>query len=149
MTLSGTPKAVRPANPRATSVCEGSHGTTSRSRQQKDRQTTLDYQALKERGIPWSRVHLSRLEAARKFPLHVDIGANSVGWFEDEVDDFLEMKAAERDAKAQALVDLAEDEVAAQVTERKLTPLETRPPHLRAKRRATEAQSDHGEADKK
>jgi len=109
----------------------------------------LGYQALKDRGIPWSRVHLSRLEAAGKFPLHVDIGANGVGWFEDEVDDFLEMKAAERDAKAQALVDLAEAEVAAQVTERKLTPLETRPPRLRAKRRATEAQSDHGEADKK
>ena len=109
----------------------------------------LTYQDLRARGIPWSRVHIARLEATRKFPLHVDIGANSVGWFEDEVDDFLEMKAAERDAKAQALVDLAEAEVAAQVTERKLTPLETRPPRLRAKRRATEAQSDHGEADKK
>ena len=26
--------------------------------------------------------------------------SNSIAWFEDEVDDFLEMKAAERDAKA-------------------------------------------------
>jgi prophage regulatory protein len=60
----------------------------------------LDFQALKERGIPWTRIHLARLEAAGKFPLHVAIGANSVAWFEDEVDDFLEMKAAERDAKA-------------------------------------------------
>jgi prophage regulatory protein len=62
----------------------------------------LDYQALRARGIPWSRVHLARLEAAGKFPLHVDIGENTVAWFADEVDDFLEMKAAERDAKAAA-----------------------------------------------
>jgi prophage regulatory protein len=62
----------------------------------------LDFQALKGRGIPWSRVHLARLEAAGKFPLHVDIGENTVGWFEDEVDDFIETKAAERDAKAAA-----------------------------------------------
>ena len=66
----------------------------------------LDYQALRERGIPWSRVHITRLEAARKFPLHVDLGENTVAWFEDEIDDLLEMKAAERDAKARALANL-------------------------------------------
>jgi prophage regulatory protein len=59
----------------------------------------LGYQALKERGIPWTRVHLARLEAAGKFPLHIDVGDNSIAWFEDEVDEFLEAKAAERDAK--------------------------------------------------
>jgi prophage regulatory protein len=59
----------------------------------------LDYQALKARGIPWSRVHIKRLEAARKFPLHIDVGDNSIAWFEDEIDDFLEMKAVERDAR--------------------------------------------------
>ena len=62
----------------------------------------LDYQALKVRGIPWSRVHLGRLEAARKFPLHVDVGENSVAWFEDEIDDFLEAKAAARDQRKTA-----------------------------------------------
>jgi prophage regulatory protein len=62
----------------------------------------LDYQALKERGIPWTRVHLARLEAAGKFPLHIDVGENSIAWFEDEIDDFLEVKAAERDTKAAA-----------------------------------------------
>jgi prophage regulatory protein len=62
----------------------------------------LDFQALKGRGIPWSRVHLARLEAAGKFPLHIDVGENSTAWFEDEIDDFLEAKAAERDAKAAA-----------------------------------------------
>jgi prophage regulatory protein len=62
----------------------------------------LDYQALRARGIPWTRVHLARLEMVGKFPMHIDVGENSSAWFEDEVDDFLEMKAAERDAKARA-----------------------------------------------
>ena len=59
----------------------------------------LDYQALRERGIPWSRVHVGRLEAAGKFPQHIDLGENSVAWFEDEIDDFLEAKAAARDQR--------------------------------------------------
>jgi len=67
----------------------------------------LTYQDLRARGIPWSRVHIARLEAARKFPLHIDVGANSIAWFADEIDDFLEMKAAERDAKALTIGDAA------------------------------------------
>jgi prophage regulatory protein len=59
----------------------------------------LDYQALRERGIPWSRVHVGRLEAAGKFPQHIALGENSIAWFEDEVDAFLEEKAAERDRR--------------------------------------------------
>ena len=62
----------------------------------------LDYQALRERGIPWSRVHIARLEAARKFPLHVDLGENTIAWFEDEIDDFLEAKATARDQRKTA-----------------------------------------------
>ena len=62
----------------------------------------LDYQALRERGIPWSRVHIARLEAARKFPLHINLGENSVAWFEDEIDDFLEAKATARDQRKTA-----------------------------------------------
>jgi prophage regulatory protein len=63
----------------------------------------LDYQALKERGIPWTRVHLGRLEAAGKFPQHIDVGDNSIAWFEDEIDDFLEQKAAARDQRKAAI----------------------------------------------
>jgi prophage regulatory protein len=59
----------------------------------------LDYQALRERGIRWSRVHVGRLEAAGKFPQHIDLGENSIAWFEDEIDDFLEVKAAARDQR--------------------------------------------------
>jgi prophage regulatory protein len=62
----------------------------------------LDYQALKARGIRWSRVHIARLEAAKKFPQHINVGDASIAWFEDEFDDFLDAKAAERDAKIAA-----------------------------------------------
>ena len=55
---------------------------------------------------PRTCVHLGRLEAAGKFPLHIDVGENSVAWFEDEIDAFLEMKAAERDARARPLANL-------------------------------------------
>ena len=56
----------------------------------------LTFVDLKERGIPWSRMHVGRLEAAGKFPMHIDLGENSIAWFEDEIDEFLEAKAAER-----------------------------------------------------
>jgi prophage regulatory protein len=62
----------------------------------------LTYQDLRARGIPWSRVHVGRLEAAGKFPLHIDVGENSIAWFEDEIDDFLEAKAAARDQRKTA-----------------------------------------------
>jgi prophage regulatory protein len=60
----------------------------------------LDYKALRKLGIPWTRIHLARLEAAGEFPLHINVGKASIAWFEDEIDDFLEKKAIERDAKA-------------------------------------------------
>jgi prophage regulatory protein len=72
----------------------------------------LDYPALRGRGIRWSRVHIGRLEAAKRFPRHIDVGGNTIAWFEDEIDDFLEMKAAERDAKVEQL-DVPESAAAA------------------------------------
>jgi prophage regulatory protein len=56
----------------------------------------LSYFVLKSRGIRFSRVHLTRLERAGKFPHHIDLGENSIGWFEDEIDGYLEEKAAAR-----------------------------------------------------
>jgi prophage regulatory protein len=56
----------------------------------------LTFADLKARGIPWTRMHIGRLEAAGKFPQHLDLAENSIAWFEDEIDDFLEAKAAAR-----------------------------------------------------
>jgi prophage regulatory protein len=56
----------------------------------------VPYPGLKERGIPWTRMHLGRLEAEGKFPQRIHLGANTVCWFEDEVDAFLEERAAAR-----------------------------------------------------
>jgi prophage regulatory protein len=56
----------------------------------------LTFADLKARGIPWTRMHIGRLEADGKFPQHIDLAENSIAWFEDEIDDFLEAKAAAR-----------------------------------------------------
>ncbi len=56
----------------------------------------VPYPGLKERGIPFTRVHLRRLEGAGKFPQHIDLGENTIAWFEDELDAFIEQKAAAR-----------------------------------------------------
>jgi prophage regulatory protein len=57
----------------------------------------IPYNDLKEKkGIKYSRVHVSRLEKANKFPKHVNLGPQSIGWLESEVDDWIAAKAAER-----------------------------------------------------
>ena len=57
----------------------------------------IPYGDLKEKkGIKYSRVHVSRLEKANKFPKHVNLGPQSIGWLDSEVDDWIAAKAAER-----------------------------------------------------
>ena len=53
----------------------------------------------RKKGIKYSRVHVSRLEKADKFPKHVNLGPQSIGWLESEVDDWIAAKAAERSEK--------------------------------------------------
>ncbi|MFO1036310.1 MAG: AlpA family phage regulatory protein [Geminicoccaceae bacterium] len=48
----------------------------------------LRYEQVHER-VPYTRQHLSRLEKAGSFPRRVQIGPNSVGWFEHEVEEWL------------------------------------------------------------
>ncbi len=60
----------------------------------------LSFPELKPaKGIPYSRVHLRRLEAAGSFPGRVQLGGNAVAWIESEIDAWLEERAAERDAE--------------------------------------------------
>lgn len=45
-----------------------------------------------EKGIPYSRVHIDRLEKQRKFPSRFYLGPNSVAWNEAEIDRWLEAR---------------------------------------------------------
>ena len=57
----------------------------------------IAYSDLKEKkGIKYSRVHVSRLEKADKFPKHVNLGPQSIGWLEEEIDAWIAARAAER-----------------------------------------------------
>ena len=45
-----------------------------------------------------SPMQIWRLETAGKFPGRVELGPNSVGWIEAEVDRWIELRIAKRDA---------------------------------------------------
>ena len=51
------------------------------------------------KGIPFSREHLRRLEAAGKFPKRVRLaeGGDNYGYIEKEIDEYLAARAAARD----------------------------------------------------
>jgi prophage regulatory protein len=59
----------------------------------------LRFPQLKSKGIPWTRMHLDRLERAGSFPKRVHLGSNTVGWVEDEIDAHVAAKVAARDAE--------------------------------------------------
>ena len=58
----------------------------------------------------YSGMHLSRLEKAGKFPKRIKLGPNSVGWLEEEVDDWIAQKMAARDEEEASKVKAAEAE---------------------------------------
>ncbi|MDE2465947.1 MAG: AlpA family phage regulatory protein [Alphaproteobacteria bacterium] len=62
----------------------------------------VPYEALRSRGITYSKVQLWRLERAGQFPKRVSIGAGRHAWVESELDAFIDRKIAERDAKTAA-----------------------------------------------
>jgi prophage regulatory protein len=45
-----------------------------------------------QRKIPFSMVHVWRLEKRGEFPARVQLGPNSVGWFDDEIDAWIEAR---------------------------------------------------------
>lgn len=59
----------------------------------------LDYRQLKAMGIPWSREHIYRLEAKNAFPRRLYLSPQRIAWFEDEILEFLDAKAAERHSR--------------------------------------------------
>ena len=57
----------------------------------------LSFEDLRsEKGIPYSKVHLWRLEREGKFPKRVRLGENRHGWLESEIDDWLLERMASR-----------------------------------------------------
>ncbi len=57
----------------------------------------LSFRDLKPvKGIPYSRVHVGRLERAGRFPRRVHLGPNSVGWLEAEVEKWLRERVEAR-----------------------------------------------------
>ena len=49
-----------------------------------------------EKGVPYTRAHLDRLEKDGKFPQRVRLSSRTVAWVEEEIDAHLAAKLAER-----------------------------------------------------
>jgi prophage regulatory protein len=63
----------------------------------------LDYEALKARGINYSRTHLWRLVKARQFPKPVKLGDGARNaWVESEIDQLIADRMAAREATPRA-----------------------------------------------
>ena len=58
------------------------------------------YSELKLKGIPWTRMHIARLEREGKFPRHVHLGPSTVGWVEAEIDSFVATAMSARQLEA-------------------------------------------------
>jgi prophage regulatory protein len=56
----------------------------------------VGFNDLPRYGIKWSRVHVSRLEKEGKFPKHLNLAPQSIGWLEEEIDAWIAARAAER-----------------------------------------------------
>lgn len=68
---------------------------------ERDNVTFVIFPELKSRyGIPWSRMHVDRLEKRGAFPRRVQLGPNSVAWLESEILAWLAEQIAARDRKA-------------------------------------------------
>jgi prophage regulatory protein len=66
---------------------------------------------LKPAGVPFSKPHLYRLEKEGKFPKRFPLGANSVAWVKEEVDQWLADRIASRDAAPAEVVPLVPEPV--------------------------------------
>ena len=63
----------------------------------------LNYDQLRaDKGIPWSKVQLWRLEKAGRFPKRVKLGEGTMMWVEGEIDAYKAQLLAEREKKAAA-----------------------------------------------
>jgi prophage regulatory protein len=56
----------------------------------------VGFNDLPQYGIKWSRVHVSRLEKEGKFPKHLNLAPQSIGWLEEEILAWIDERAAAR-----------------------------------------------------
>ena len=59
----------------------------------------LCFNQLREMGVTFSREHLWRLESKNLFPRRIYLSPQKIAWFEDEIFEWLDRKAAERVAR--------------------------------------------------
>ena len=57
----------------------------------------LDHARLRDRGVPYGKVQLWRLEKAGKFPKRVALSPSRIAWIESEVDAWIKKRVAARD----------------------------------------------------
>jgi prophage regulatory protein len=57
----------------------------------------LPFSELKAKGVRWSRKHVTDLVNKGLFPAPVDLGLNTRGWVETEIDNWLASRVAARD----------------------------------------------------
>lgn len=62
----------------------------------------LPYRELRDRGVPWSNSHITRLEKAGKFPRRVILSNGTSAWIEEEIDAYVAAGIAARDEPAAA-----------------------------------------------
>lgn len=60
----------------------------------------LDYDALKNKGVTYSKTQLWRLAKAGTFPKPIKVGAARNAWVESEIDAWIKARMAERDSAA-------------------------------------------------
>jgi prophage regulatory protein len=64
-------------------------------------QVLVPYDALKAKGITFSKMHIWRLEKAGKFPVHVQVSAQRIAWVESEIDDWIGARIAARPVRSE------------------------------------------------
>ena len=61
----------------------------------------LSYHELRPlKGIPYSKVHIWRLEREGKFPKRVPLGESRHGWVDTEIDEWITKRMASRNQQA-------------------------------------------------
>jgi len=61
----------------------------------------IRFSQLKEKGITFTRQHVGRLQKAGKFPRSVPLGENTKPFIEEEIDEYVASRVADRDARQQ------------------------------------------------